>query len=40
MAVSGNPWLDLLGSLPDNGQLEVAIDRQYQGPARIETMAS
>lgn len=40
MAVSGNAWLDRLGSLLDDGQLEVAIDKQYQGPARIETMAS
>jgi hypothetical protein len=40
MAVSGNAWLDRLGSLLDDGHLEVAIDKQYQGPARIETMAS
>lgn len=40
MAVSGNAWLDRLGSLLDDGQLEVAIGKQYQGPARIETMAS
>ncbi len=40
MAVSGNAWLDRLGSLLNDGHLEVAIDKQYQGPARIETMAS
>jgi NADPH:quinone reductase-like Zn-dependent oxidoreductase len=40
MAVSGNAWLDRLGSLLDDGQLEVAIDKRYQGPACIETMAS
>jgi hypothetical protein len=37
---SGNPWLDRLDSLLDDGYLEVAIDKQYQGAARIETMAS
>ncbi|MGB7466851.1 MAG: hypothetical protein WBW14_28465 [Candidatus Acidiferrum sp.] len=37
---SGNAWLDRLGSLLNDGHLEVAIDKQYQGPARIETMAS
>ena len=40
MAVSGNAWLDRLGSLLNDGHLEVAIDKQYQGAARIETMAS
>jgi hypothetical protein len=40
MAVSGNAWLDRLRSLLADGHLEVAIDKQYQGPARIETMAS
>jgi len=40
MAGSGNPLLDRLDSLLDDGYLEVAIDKQYQGAARIETMAS